>query len=123
MTGLSGARLDQNRRAGRAWELACLRHLRIHGWPGAERHNDKHASDIVGVWDIALECTLASWDKIHMKVRQAEADATRRGLPYWCVWKKSNGKADPGEGLVVLPAHVFFGLVARLESAEAKEAV
>lgn len=121
MTGLSARQLNRNRTAGRRWELACLTWLRANGWPGAERHADKQASDITGVGDLALEVTTAGWDRLGVKLGQARADGFRRGIIDYAVWRKAHGVADPGMGLVIMHAHAFWRRERRLELLEQAE--
>lgn len=104
-----------NRRNGRAWQADCAHWLREHGFPGAEYQIRFHAGDLVGTGDVSVEATRAGWDQLGVKMAQAEGDAGRRGLPWWCVWKKRQGKTDPGEGWVVCPAVVFWELAAELD--------
>ena len=116
-----------NRRAGKDWQLACSAWLREHGFPNAAYEIRNGQSDIIGTWDVATECTLADWSKAWIKLAQAEADAGRRGLDLWCVWKKrqrnqgDRGAADPGQGMIMMPAHLFWPLMADLEAYQRAE--
>ena len=110
----------RNQSAGKRWQQDCAAWLRANGWPGAGYEIRNRSSDLIGTWDLAVECTITGWDKIWIKLQQAGKDAFVRGLSDFCVWKKHNGVADPGGGAVVLPAHVFFPLVQRLEKLEAE---
>ena len=109
----------RNQSAGKRWQQACAAWLREHGWPGAGYEIRNRSSDLIGTWDLAVECTITGWDKLFIKLGQAERDAHERGLADFCVWKKRNGAADPGYGAVIMDAHRFFPLVQRLEKLEA----
>jgi len=111
-----------NRRNGKHAQLDAAAWLRDHGYPHAAYEVRNGSSDIIGTWDVAVEVTLTTWDKIWIKLDQAERDAKRRGLDIWCVWKKRRGKADPGEGAIVMPAKVFWPLMADLEAYQRAEA-
>ena len=115
----------RNRAAGNTWNRACVIYLR-RWWPTAERQLHSHRSDVGGIGDLAIECTIEPWAQIWKKLRQAEADSG--GLPFM-VWKKHNrapsdpgdsnrGEADPGEAAVVFRARTIFPLLARLEQLE-----
>ena len=111
-----------NRRAGKAWQQQCAAHAREHGWPGAEYQIRNGASDLTGTGSIAVECTLEGWDKIWIKLDQAERDARARDADWWCVWKKRAGKGDPGQGAWIMPAHVGMALVQRVDGLEREQA-
>ncbi len=104
-----------NRRNGAAWQHACARWLRENGFPGAEYQLRHHVGDIIGTGDISVEATRAEWDKIGPKMTQAANDAARRGLPWYCVWKKRIGKTSPADGWIVTPASVFWSMAAELD--------
>lgn len=108
----------RNQSAGKRWQQDCAAWLRANGWPAAGYEIRNRSSDLIGTWDLAVECTITGWDKIWIKLNQAWKDADGRGLADFCVWKKRNGRIDPGEGAVILPAEVFFPLVMRLEKLE-----
>ena len=109
----------RNRQAGKRWQQECAAWLRDHGWPNAEYQIRNHSSDLTGTWDLAVETTITTWDKLWIKLAQAANDARARSLTDYCVWKKRNGAGDPGLGVVVMPAQRFFPLVQRLEKLEA----
>lgn len=112
-----------NRRAGKVWQLACASWLRLSTpFRHAAYEVRNGSSDIIGTWDVAVEATVTTWDKIWIKLDQAERDAANRGLDIWCVWKKRTGKSDPGEGAIVMPAKIFWPLVADLEAYQQAEA-
>jgi hypothetical protein len=110
-----------NRRAGKAWQLACAATLRALGYPSAAYEIRNGASDIIGTGDVGVECTVTTWDKIWIKLDQAGRDAARRGLDTYCVWKKRAGATDPGEGAIVIPARLFWPRVADLEAYQRAE--
>jgi len=110
-----------NRRAGKAWQLACANWLRGHGFPHAEYIVRNGSSDISGTWDIAVEATVTTWDKIWIKLDQAARDGRNRGLDIWCVWRKRTGATDPGEGAIVMPARLFWPLMADLDAYQRAE--
>jgi hypothetical protein len=111
-----------NRRNGKHAQLDAAAWLRDHGYPHAAYEIRNGVSDILGTWDVGVEVTLTTWDKIWIKLDQAERDARRRGLDIWCVWKKRRGKTDPGEGAIVMPAKVFWPLMSDLEAYQRAEA-
>jgi hypothetical protein len=111
-----------NRRSGKNLQLDCAAWLREHGFRHASYEIRNGSSDILGTWDVAVEVTLTTWDKIWIKLDQAERDARARGLEIWCVWKKRRGRSDPGEGAIVMPAKVFWPLMADLEAYQSAEA-
>ncbi len=96
MTVENEARGRSNLRRGKAWMRSCVRWLREHGAPHADVVTTAHSSDITGVGDLAIEATLEDWQRIGAKADQAAADASRRGVDYWCVWKSRRGVTDPG---------------------------
>lgn len=110
----------RNRTAGNTWNRGCVVYLR-RWWQTAERQLHSHRSDVGGIGDLAIECTIEPWAQIWKKLRQAEDDA--QGLPFM-VWKKHNrapgdvGEGDPGEAAVVFRARVIFPLLHRLEELE-----
>lgn len=108
----------RNQSAGKRWQQDCAAWLRANGWPSAGYEIRNRSSDLIGTWDLAVECTITGWDKIWIKLGQAERDAGQRGLEDSCVWKKRNGHASPGEGVVLMLAYDFFPLVMRLEKLE-----
>jgi len=110
-----------NRRNGKHAQLEAAAWLREHGYPHAAYEVRNGVSDILGTWDVGVEVTLTTWDKIWIKLDQAERDARRRGLDIWCVWKKRRGKTDPGEGAIVMPAKVFWPLMSDLEAYQRAE--
>ena len=119
---MDDARLSRrNRAAGKKWQQDCAAWLRDNGWPSAGYEIRNYSSDLIGTGDMAIECTLAGWDKIWIKLQQAGRDAFERELSDFCVWKKHNGVADPGAGAWVLPAHVGARMVQRLEKLEAAD--
>ena len=111
----------RNQSAGKRWQQDCAAWLRGHGWPSAGYEIRNRSSDLIGTWDLAVECTITGWDKLFIKLTQAADDARTRGLEDYCVWKKHNGRASPGDGVVIMPAWRFFPLVQRLERLEALE--
>ena len=124
---MTGSRTPQqigrsNRRNGKDWQLACAAWLRQEGhYPHASYEVREGASDILGTGDIAVECTLTTWDKIWLKLDQAARDAKRRGLDNYVVWKKRSGSRDPGLGLVCMPAKQFWPLMAELDKRRRQE--
>ena len=117
MTGRTPQQIGRsNRRAGKTWQLACAAWLRDHGYPNASYEIREGASDILGTGDIAVECTLTTWDKVWIKLDQSARDAVRRGLDFYVVWKKRNGAPDPGLGLICMPARQFWALMADLDA-------
>ena len=111
----------RNRGAGLRWNRECVVFLR-NWWPSAERELNFHSNDITGIGDIAVETTIEPWQQIWKKVAQARHDARRRGLDFYCVWKKHNreagaapGSAGPGSGAILIPAEVFWPMWAELE--------
>lgn len=121
MTEANARQGRRNQSAGKRWQQDCATWLRANGWPSAGYEIRNRSSDLIGTWDLAVECTITGWDKIHIKADQAKRDARARGLPWWCVWKKRNGVADPGAGLVMMAAYDLFRLVQRLEKLEHAE--
>ena len=123
------ARLGRrNQVAGDKWRDDCVRWLNEHGWPGAGYQLRAHSNDLTGTWDLAVETTITTWDKIWGKLDQARDDARHRHLTDFCVWKKRNrsevegrGSADPGKSAVLMTAERFFPLVMRLEELERRE--
>lgn len=110
-----------NRRAGKAWQLACAAWLRAHGYSAAEYVTRNGVNDLSGTGDVAVECTLAGWDQIYLKLGQAKRDAKYRGLDVACVWKKyvpkdGRGRSDPGFGAIVISPVDFWGLMRDLEA-------
>jgi hypothetical protein len=110
-----------NRRAGKAWQMACAQWLRDHHYPNAAYEIRDGSSDIIGTGDMAVECTKTGWDQIWAKLRQAERDGTARGLDLSCVWKKRNGATSAGEGVVLMRAEKFWGLMADLDAYQRTE--
>lgn len=111
-----------NRRAGTANQLAFAAWLRDTIWPYAEMQHRNGTGDITATWDINVETTIAGWDQIWIKLEQSAHDARRRGLSLYCVVKKRQGKHDPGESAVLMPAKIFFPMVAELEKRQRQEA-
>jgi hypothetical protein len=106
-----------NRRAGKQWQLNTAAWLRDSGhFPNAEYVIRNGAGDISGTWDISVETTVTTWDKIWIKLDQAKRDAEAKGLRDYVVWKKRTGTADPGDGAVIMPAARFWALIADLEA-------
>ena len=120
MTSDNARQGRRNDAAGKRWRDQAIRWLNEHGWPGAGYQLRNRSSDITGTWDLAVELTDTTWDKMWDKLGQAQRDARERGLTDYCVWKKPYGKTDPGLGEVVMRAHLFFPLVMRLEKLEAR---
>jgi hypothetical protein len=110
----------RNRTAGLGFNRGTVIFLRP-WWPAAERQLHAHRSDIAGIGDLAVETTIEPWAQIWKKMRQAQADAERRGVGIYCVVKKHNrapgdpGSADPGEAAAVFRAKVIFPALARLQ--------
>ena len=111
----------RNQSAGKRWQQDCAAWLRANGWPSAGYEIRNRSSDLIGTWDLAVECTITGWDKIWIKLRQAELDAEARSLEDFCVWKKRNRYSDPADGAVIMPAYRLFPLVQRLEKLEAAD--
>ena len=111
----------RNQSAGKRWQQDCAAWLRANGWPAAGYEIRNRSSDLIGTWDLAVECTITGWDKIWIKLDQAKRDAAERGLIDYCVWKKRNGTTDAGKGAVLMLAELFFPLVQRLERLEHAE--
>ena len=118
MTEANARLARRNQSAGKRWQQDCAAWLRANGWPSAGYEIRNRSSDLIGTWDLAVECTITGWDKIWIKLTQAADDARTRGLQDSCVWKKHNGRASPGDGVVVMSAWRFFPLVMRLEKLE-----
>ena len=110
-----------NRRIGKDFQEDCAAWLRRNGWPHAEYVNRNGSSDIAGTGDVAVEATTTTWDKIWIKLKQSTRDAAARGLDTPIVWKKQNGKTDPGEGVVLLSAKIFWADRADLEAYRRRE--
>ena len=88
--------------------IACSAYVRERGAPYADLMNRKHATDLTGVGDVAIECTLTDWGQIGRKLTQACNDAARRGLPSYRVWKPrkavNGGRRLPvGDGYAIMP--------------------
>jgi hypothetical protein len=111
-----------NRARGKNWQLACSAWLRDHGYPHAAYEVRNGSGDIFGTGDVSTECTLAGWDQIWLKLGQAGRDAHARGLDDYVVWKKRTGTTDPGDGAVLMPARLFWPLMAELEARRRSEA-
>ena len=117
MTGRTPQQIGRsNRRTGKDAQLGGAAWLRGNGYPNAAYEVRNGASDIIGTGDVAVEVTVTTWDKIWIKLDQAARDATRRGLDVYCVWKKRSGKTDMGEGVIVIPAKLFWPLMADLDA-------
>lgn len=110
-----------NRRAGATNQAAFAAWLRENVWPYAEMQHRNGVGDITATWDINVETTLAGWDQIWIKLEQSAHDARQRGLDLYCVVKKRQGKQDPGESAVLMPAKLFFPLLATLEKLQRQE--
>ena len=110
-----------NPHKGRRWRSDAIGWLNDHGWPGAGYELRNHRSDVTGTWDLAVELTDTTWDKMWEQLRQSGRDAAELGLSEYCVWKKPYGKTDPGQGEVIMRACQFFPLVMRLEKLERLE--
>jgi hypothetical protein len=122
MTARSPSQIGQaNRRTGKNWQLACASWLRANGWPNAAYEIRNGSSDIIGTGDMAVECTVTTWDKIWIKLDQSQRDGRNRGLLDWCTWKKRTGKTDPGEGAVLVQARKFWSLMAELDAYRRRE--
>ena len=104
-TSAEGAR---NRRAGLNFQAGCARDLRGAGFPSAEMQHRNGTSDLIGVGDLAVECTIEAWPRMPVKLQQASRDAMNRGLTEYCVWKKQLHKAAPADGVILVPAAQFW---------------
>lgn len=120
---LTREELNRNRVAGKRAQQDCARYLRDMGfYPAAGYEMRKQHNDLLGTGDLAIEVTLAGWDKIWQKWdRQAVPDAQRRGLPYPVVWKKRNGIADPGKWGMLMTAEILVPMAVRLDRLEQAE--
>lgn len=96
MTSEASARGRRNNRNGKDAMRRALRWLRENGAPHADAVRRPHSSDLTGIGDMAVEVTIEGWEHIAQKADQAAADAQRRGLPEWCVWKPRRGVGDMG---------------------------
>jgi hypothetical protein len=101
MTMENEARGRSNRAAGARAMRRAVEWLRGHGAPSADRVTSPHFSDITGIGDVAVEVTVVDWQQIGKKADQAAADAKRRGLDVWCVWKPRRGIGDMGRAWCV----------------------
>jgi hypothetical protein len=117
-----------NDRAGRSWEAACAAALNQTGhFPSAAPLPRGTPGDLSGTWDVSVECTVSPWRAMWVKLRQSQAAADTRGLPFWCVWRKRNaepgmgGSVDPMDGAILTSPRVWWNMVARLESYEHAE--
>lgn len=108
-------------RAGKAWQKSAAQWLREHAWPHAGYEVRQGRGDIIGTWDLSVECTTCRWDDIWVKLAQSERDAKARGLDLACVWKRRHGSADPGAGAVLMTAKSFFPMIRQLESLDKRE--
>lgn len=112
---------------GGRWMADTEAWLKHYIWPHVGRRRGPGQGDFTGTWDLNVEATIESWNKLWVKLRQSERDARNRGLNLSCVWKKHNraegdrGAVDPGEGAVIMYARQFFPMVARLEELERLE--
>lgn len=120
MSPLTREELNRNRIAGKHAQQECARWLRETGYyPAAGYEMRKQHNDLLATGDLAIEVTLAAWDKIWQKWdSQAVPDAQRRGLPYPVVWKKRNGTADPGKWGMLMTAEILVPMAVRLERLE-----
>ena len=119
MSPLTRDELNRNRIAGKTFQQDCARWMREHGYPAAGYEMRKQHNDMLGTGDLAIEVTLASWDKIWQKWdKQAVPDAQRRGLPWPVVWKKRNGMADPGKSGMLMTAEYLVPMALRLDKLE-----
>ena len=110
MTVENEARGRSNRAAGARAMHRAVAWLRGHGAPNADRVTSPHASDITGIGDLAVEVTVVDWPKIGQKADQAAADAARRGLDAWCVWKPRRGIGDMGRAWCVTEFRQWWAL-------------
>jgi hypothetical protein len=101
MTMENEARGRSNRAAGARAMHRAVAWLRAHGAVNADRVTSPHLSDITGIGDMAVEVTVVDWQQIGKKADQAAADAARRGLDTWCVWKPRRGIGDMGRAWCV----------------------
>jgi hypothetical protein len=120
MTTTTSAEGKRNRQAGLHFQTAAARALRERGWPAAEMQHRNGVSDIVGVGDLAVECTIEAWPRMPVKLAQASRDAMNRGLTDYCVWKKQLHKASPMDGVVLVPAAQFWSWRRAFEELEAQ---
>ena len=104
-----------SRNKGNAWEVAIARYLRDHGYQAVTsrdlRGGTQGGSDIITTFPTTIEAKnhakfdLAGW------VDQAVHDS----VGDWAsVWVKRRGKADVGDGYVVMRVGDFVGLVGEL---------
>jgi hypothetical protein len=91
-------RLDAARRGSNRGHRAmreAVAWLREHGAPHADIVTRNHASDITGVGDLAIECTVEPFTGLPRKMGQSAGDACRREVEFYGVLKKR--VASPGE--------------------------
>lgn len=110
----NSARGRKNRAAGAHAMRRAVNWLRDNGARNADRVTRPHSSDIVGVGDMAIEVTIESWEQIGKKADQAAADAARRGLDTWCVWKPRRGVGDMGRAWCVTEFAQWWALQTEL---------
>jgi len=115
----------RNLRNGKTAMRQLATWLREHGAPHADLVSRHHASDIVGVGDAAIECTVAEWKAMPVKDAQAARDCHERGLSRYVVVKKrvaSPGERakDPGDWWAVMPFRLWWFRELEVTRLEAK---
>ena len=123
MTVENEARGRSNRAAGARAMHRAVAWLRVHGAPHADRVRTPHFSDITGIGDMAVEVTVVDWQQIGKKADQAAADAKRRGLDVWCVWKPRRGIGDMGRAWCVTEFRQWWALHQELAELRTKVTV
>lgn len=113
---------------GTSWETACVRWLRDHGYPSADRSPQRgrdDQGDIQGIPGIVIECKNTARTELAQWLAEAAAEALKRHdhlaaargpavpvpLPVPVVWHKRRGKASPGDGYVTMTGAAFTELL------------
>jgi hypothetical protein len=109
-----------NRTKGNTWMRQCVTALRANGWPHTEIIPSNGRGDLTGCGDLNVECKdEQAWNNLAAHLEQSRADADRKELPTFIVWRKRRGVSDPMAGYVVMTASQFWADRKELERLEA----
>lgn len=106
--------MSAERDRGTRWETTIVDYLRANGFPHVERRapgGAKDRGDIAGIPGLVVEAKSASRIDLATWAREVEAERANAGAAYGVVWAKRRGKADAGQGYVVMDGAAFAQLL------------
>jgi hypothetical protein len=96
---------NRSKDKGTAWESRVVEHLRLWGWPHAERralNGNLDKGDVSGLPGVCIEAKAQTRLEIPAWLRELDAEVLNSAASVGFLWIKQRGKTGAHDGIVVM---------------------